>query len=112
MPKSFGKLLALLLCAAVLLGGGGIGSVFSGDLAHELGLERGADGAPSPCSNEGLFCPHGCTSHATAHLPALPSPSAVFIAVCPDTGEMSYGQIPPGCSLSDLLFRPPRLSLA
>lgn len=107
------KFLAISLAVFLLIGGSGLSlAVSSGEVMHELGLERDTDGGPSPCNNEGVLCTHGCTSHLTVHLPAVSSPPTLAVDATPSSPGVRFESASTGYTLPDNLFRPPRISLA
>lgn len=112
MSARFRKFLAVLISAAVLLGGSGFSGAFASALEHDLGIETQLGDSAPDTESEGKTCNHGCATHLAAHLVVLTDGGPSIVLVQAGVQRTVLPVAVPLVSRNDSFFRPPRSSLA
>ena len=108
----FRKFLAVLISAAVLLGGSGFSGAFANALDHDLGIETQLGDAARDTGSEGETCSHGCGAHLAAHLVVMTDGGPAMVLVPAGVQRAVLPLAVFLVSRNDSFFRPPRYSLA
>ena len=113
MRRSFRKVLALLLCFAVMISASGFASAFSASVEHDRGVGHAVGGQSDEGERSGA-CQHGCAGHLLGHLVSVTSNDTCYgvPAFNLEPQVRQRQQVPPARSFVDSLFRPPRFLLA
>ena len=112
MSARFRKFVAVLISAAVLLGGSGFSGAFANALEHDLGIETQLGDAAPDTGLDSKTCSHGCGSHLAAHLIVLTDGGPSIVLVQAGVQRTVLPLAVPLGSRNDSFFRPPRSSPA
>lgn len=112
MSRSFRKLAAMLMSAAILFAGSGFSSTFAAGMEHGLGIESPLVSPPSDGGETAKKCDHGCAGHFSAHLVTLIDAQPLFVPAATTVRQLGTPRSGAFSARLDSFFRPPRNSLA